>query len=227
MSTRVALAAVVISMLTLDGPAFGVSVATAAPSVHGAAAATSRVVIRPVTTAGEPAPGVEVATDSHAGSVDCSRANPSPGAVSRDVEFCSPSAAYAVACWKSATPKHVLCSRDPSSNRVYLIRHTGRFAATRLAPKRNRAPLRLVLGNGTVCLIRDGGAWSSLKAHPRWYGTYSCDSNKEAVWSPQNAPHSGINETRPSWTVHVAPISGNGHVTLRRVRRAYFVGTHS
>ena len=188
--------------------------------------ATARIVVRPVTEAGTPAPGVLVTPDQKSGSVACHPADPSPGAVNRDIEFCSPSAAYAVACWKAATPRHVLCSRDPSSGEVFSLPRSGTFASTGLAARHNRAPLRLVLGNGSVCSIRDGGAWSSLHAHPNWYGTYSCTGNA-AVWSPQNAPHSGINESQRVWTVHTAPISGNGPVTVRTVRKAYFVGTHS
>jgi hypothetical protein len=198
----------------------------AVPSNAAATPATARIVVRPVTSAGTPAPGVLVTSDQKAGTVDCHTSEPSPGAVSRDIEFCSPSAAYAVACWKSATPQHVLCSRDPSSGRVYSLPRTGRFAATGLAGKHKRAPLALVLGNGKRCSIRDGGAWSSLKGHPNWYGTYSCDGNS-AVWSPQNAPHSGVNESRSAWTVHVGSISGNGPVTIRTVRKAYFVGTRT
>ena len=217
MPTRVALPAVI---------AIGLAVAGTSPGI-ASTSATSRIVVRPVTQAGTPAQGVLVATDASAGSVGCTPADPSPGAVSRNIEFCSPSAAYAIACWKSATPHQVLCSRDPSSNRVYSLRRSGNFASTGLAARRDRAPLLLVLGNGYRCNIRDGGAWSNLQGHPNWFGAYSCNNNHDAVWSPPNAPHNGINETNSTWTVHVAPISGKNSVTVRTVRKAYFVGTHS
>jgi hypothetical protein len=216
MPTRAAFPAVV---------AVGLAVIGASPGI-ASTPATARIVTRPVTQTGTPARGVLVATDAEAGSVSCTPADPSPGAVSRNIEFCSPSSAYAIACWKSATPHRVLCSRDPSSDRVYSLRRSGSFASSGLAPKRNRAPLLLVLGNGWRCLIRDGGAWSNLQGHPNWFGTYSCNNNHDAVWSPPNAPHSGINESQATWTVHVAPISGRNSVTVRTVRKAYFVGTH-
>lgn len=221
MSARVAFPATFAILFTIAGASVG-PVSTQAASTS----ATKRIVVRPVTSAGTPAPGVLVTSDQKAGSVDCSTREPSPGAVSNNIEFCTPSAAYAVACWKSATPRQVLCSRDPSSDQVYSLPRTGTFASTGLAGTRNRAPLMIVLGNGSTCSIRDGGAWSSLKAHPNWFGTYSCSGNT-AVWSPPKATHSGINESRPAWTVHVGSISGNGPVTVRTVRKAYFVGTQS
>lgn len=221
MPARVALPAAVALAFTLAGSTIG-AVSTEAASTS----ATTRIVVRPVTSAGTPSPGVLVTSDQKAGTVDCRTPEPSPGAVSRDIEFCTPSAAYAIACWKSATPHQVLCSRDPSSGRVYALPRTGGFAATGLAGKRKRAPLTLVLGNGKRCSIRDGGAWSTLKAHPNWYGAYSCDGNA-AVWSSPNATHNGIDESRSTWTVHVGSISGNGPVTIRSVRKAYFVGTHT
>ena len=57
-------------------------------------------------------------------------------------------------------------------------------------------------------------------------GTYSCDQ-PGAVWSPQYAPHDGVNESHPDWAVHTSPSSGNGRVTVRTVAEAYFVGTHA
>lgn len=221
MSARVSMSAALAIVFTLAGATIG-TVSTQAASTS----ATKRIVVRPVTSAGTPAPGVLVTSDQKAGSVDCSTREPSPGAVSSNIEFCTPSAAYAVACWKSATPRQVLCSRDPRSGRVFSLPRTGSFASTGLAGRSKRAPLMIVLGNGKTCSIRDGGAWSSLKAHPNWFGTYSC-SGETAVWSPPKATHSGINESRPTWTVHVGSISGNGPVTIRTVRRAYFVGTKS
>jgi hypothetical protein len=192
-----------------------------------ASSATVRIVVRPVTAGGVPASGFHVTTDDRrADAVDCSDPNASPGAVSRNVEPCSPSAAYAIACWNAAAAHHVLCSRDPSSKRVYSIRRTGKFADTGLDSKRNRAPILLLLRDGTKCFVRDGGAWGQLTSHPNWYGTYSCDQHGN-VWSPPYAPHHGVDESQPTWTVHTSPSSGNGRVTIRAVAQAYFVGTHA
>lgn len=217
MRTRLFAAVVAVASLGLVVPDF----ANAAP-------ATVRVVVRPVTAGGVAAPGFHVTTKdaTNAGPVDCSKPDPSPAAVSRNIESCIPSAEYAVACWKAATPHRVLCSRDPSSDLVYSLRRSGKFAESGLQPKRLRAPLLLVLSDGTKCSIRDGGAWSQLKAHPDWYGTYYCDRHG-AVWSRPNAPHDGVNESRPAWSVHTSPASGDGAVTVRTVAKAYFVGTHA
>lgn len=205
-----------------------VSSAFVTAPVHAAAgAATVRVVVRPVTSAGVPAPGVHVTVDHRkSDAVDCSTPDSSPGAVSRNIEWCSPSVAYAIACWKAATPHRVLCSRDPRSERVYSLPRSGKFAKTGLDKKRDLSPIVLILGDGTVCFIRDGGAWGQLKAHPKWYGTYSCDRHGD-VWSKPFAPHDGIDETQPVWTVHTSASSGNGTVTVRTVAKAFFVGTKS
>ena len=196
-------------------------------SFDGAAAAspapTVKIVVRPVTSTGHVRAGFTVSGEP-SGKVDCSFANPSPGAVSRNIEFCSPSFEYAVACWKAAAPHRVLCMRDPRRQHVVRIPRVGKFTSTALAPLVQRAPLAMKLGNGAVCSIRDGGAWSRLMSHPRWHGTYSC-SNGTAVWAWPDAKHLGVNESHPSWTVHTAPISGHGTLVVRHVVKAWFVGT--
>ncbi|HVT22367.1 MAG TPA: hypothetical protein VHE57_13375, partial [Mycobacteriales bacterium] len=120
-------------------PLLGLAAAglTALPPVMSAsasAAATVRVVVKPVTASGHPAPGFTVHRAKHAWErVDCSFKDPSVGAVSPDVEACSPSAAYAIACWKSADPGRVLCTRDPSSHALYELPRDGKFAKTAVA----------------------------------------------------------------------------------------------
>jgi hypothetical protein len=219
-------------MRVLAVAAAAVIIAAGAATVEGSASATTttasptvKVVVRPVTSTGHLAAGYTLATEP-TGSVDCSFADPSPGAVSRNVEFCSPSAEYAVACWKSAVAHRVLCIRNPRHKQVVRIPRTGAFAPTALAPALDRAPLGMTLGNGAYCSIRDGGAWSSLHSHPTWSGTYSC-TNGSVVWAPPTSHHWGINEIDPSWTVRTAPASGVGSVVIRHVVKAWFVGTAS
>jgi len=203
------------------------SLVLACPDSASATSATVRVVVRPVTAGGVPAPGYHAVVNRRkSDAVDCRSADPSPGAVDRDIEWCTPSAAYAIACWKAATAHRVLCSRDPRSQRVYSIPRDGGFATTDVASKRNLSPIVLILRDGTVCFIRDGGAWGQLQSHPKWYGTYSCDQHGD-VWSRPYAAHDGIDESQPAWTVHTSPSSGNGSVTVRTVAKAYFVGTHA
>jgi hypothetical protein len=121
-------------------------------------------------------------------------------------------------------PHRVLCMRNPRRMHLVRIPRSGPFASTGLAPASERAPLGMTLGNGAYCSIRDGGAWSILKSHPTWFGTYSCD-NGGAVWAAPTANHQGINESSASWTVRTAPASGVGTVVLRHVVKAWFVGT--
>lgn len=182
---------------------------------------TQRIVVRPVTTAGVARTGF-VVTPEPTGSVDCTLALPSPGAVSRNIESCFPSFEYAIACWKAAAPHKVLCMRNPRLPKLVRIPRTGAFAGTPVAPARDRAPLSMVLGDGAYCTLRDGGTRSHRAGHPRWVVTYDCDNGKE-IWRRPGAPHFGVNELHPSWTVIEAGPSGP--INTRHVVRAWFVGT--
>jgi len=199
--------------------------AVVAPSFASASttpSATVRVTVRPVTSTGHPAPGFTLQSEP-TGSVDCTAKLPSPGAVDANIDFCSPSAEYAIACWKSAVRQRVLCFRDPQSKKVYRIPRTGVFAPTAAPPVADRAPLLMVLMDGDRCSIRDGGAGGSLTNHPNLYQTYYC-INDGQVWASATSHHFGVNEANASWTVKTAP-AGNHPLTTRHVKKAYFVGT--
>jgi hypothetical protein len=200
--------------------------AFAADTAAGAAAptATAKVVVRPVTATGRVASGFTLHVQS-TGSVDCSDPLPSPAAVSKNIEFCSPSAEYAVSCWKSALAHRALCMRNPRSKDVYRIPRAGAFAPTPIAPVKYRAPQLLKLGDGDFCTIRDGGAWGTLTGHPNLFGTYAC-LHAGIVWAAASAPHLGVNEANPLWTVRTAP-AGNHPLVTHHVVRAWFVGTRS
>lgn len=45
------------------------------------------------------------------------------------------------------------------------------------------------------------------------------------MWAQWSAHHYGIDEAHRLWTVHTAPSSGVGSLTVRKVLRAWFVGT--
>lgn len=184
--------------------------------------ATVKVVVRPVTTASHPSAGFSV-TGEPSGQVDCSVKEPSPGAVSLNIEFCSPSFEYAIACWKAAAPHRVLCMRDPRSKRLWRIPRHGAFASTGLAPRAQRAPLEIRLGDGHLCFIRDGAAGGTLPGHPNLFATYTCAHDGE-VWASDNAKHNGVNESHATWTVRTAH-DGSRTLVTRRVAKAWFVGT--
>jgi hypothetical protein len=143
--------------------------------------------------------------------------------VSRNIEACSPSAEYAVACWKAAARHRVLCMRNPASRTVYRIHRVGGFKATGRPPAAQRAPLRIVLSDGDNCSIRDGGAGGTLSGHPTFVATYYC-AKDGAVWAPFNAKHGGIDTSAPAWTVRTARAKQQ-KLTRHVVRKAYFVGT--
>lgn len=187
---------------------------------------TVRIFVAPVTASGHAAQGFTV-KGQHGLSVMCEPGDPSPVSVSKNVDECSPSAAYAVACWKAATAGRVLCMRDPRSHEIDSMKLSGRFATTAPVSARELAPFVIVLADGTVCSIRDGGAWGTLKGHPDLYGSYSC-TRHGVVWTRYdghtNQAHNGVNESTPIWTVRTSP-GGAKPLVVRHVLRAYFVAT--
>lgn len=206
---------------------FVVTVASAAAGSTSVAARTithtSRIVVRPVSWTARVTPGYTVSTE-HPGSIDCTAPSPSPGAVDPDILMCSPSAEYAVACWLSRTPHRSLCLRDPRVDHLVSISRTGVMAQA--LPYQVRGPLGLLLGDGSYCEIRIGGAGSALQGHPDDTATYYCQHN-QSVWAPINARDWGVNRSHPVWTVRTAPSDGHGALRTRSVAKAWFVGMHS
>lgn len=186
------------------------------------APATESVVMRPVTESGLPAEGFTVIQETHV-TLDCGgtsfESQPSAVAVDDDIVVCSPSSAFAVACWQDPEPAFMVCYRDPWTTEVVRL-PSGASLPTATAPEQTQ-PLGLVLSDGDRCLIRSGGVWNDLAEHPGWYGTYSC-SDDGAVWAESA---DGIDRSGPRWTVQVAPISGEEPLSTREVVTAYFVGT--
>ena len=184
--------------------------------------ATESVVMRPVTGSGLPAAGFTV-TDETTLTLDCGStsfdARPSAVAVDDNILACSPSSAFAVACWQDPVPGFVACYRDPWKTEVVRLPSTTSMPAA-TAPDQAQ-PLGLLLSDGDRCLIRSGGVWNDLAEHPGWYGTYSC-TDDGAVWAESA---DGIDRSAPRWTVQVAPISGEDPLRTREVVTAYFVGT--
>ncbi len=199
----------------------GLSLLTGSPAA--AASHTVTHVVRPVTPRGTAVSGFTV-TPETAGQLDCTAAAVSPAAMSRDILECSPSAAYAVACWRSATAGRALCMRDPTERKLVDFPDTGAFHRVAAPRSPAIAPLVIILGDGDKCTIRDGGAWGTLQSHPTWVGEYACATDG-VVWAAPSATHNGVDESTPTWTVRTAPASGSGAVQTRQVRAAYFVGT--
>lgn len=183
---------------------------------------TQITVVRPVNASGHAAIGFHVLSEP-TGAVNCNFPNPSPAAVSPNIEWCNPSAEYAVACWKAAAANKVLCMRNPRHKRLVRIQRVGPFAPTGLAPAEERAPLSMALANGDYCSIRGGGAGPIRTDHPQWVATYYCDSGK-IVWMRPGAHHYGVNEVLDSWIVIVA--GSTGPIFARYLTRAWFVGTY-
>lgn len=198
----------------------GAAVASASPP-GGAAAApaalhhTARVVVRPVFDNGTPAAGWKVVRQKIPG-FTCN-SGPSYVAVDPNIRYCGFSASYTVACWKS-THHTALCMRDPRVHKLVRIRYTGSFRSVK-APA-HPSPQALQLFGGGYCLVRDGGAWGSVKGHPRWVGTYSC--GRAAIYGNGR---DGIDRSVNPWRVHLVPNPNRPTIHNRRVATAYYAGT--
>jgi hypothetical protein len=215
---RIRLAALAAALL-----GFAAVPVVSAPSAV-AAPATAKVYVMPVTASGHAAPGFRVHAQHLGFGISCDYKNPSPGAVSPNIEECSPSAAYAIACWKAAAPGKVLCLRNPRGHKLDKVKRAGKFANTPIAKPRDRAPLLIVLTDGSRCMIRDGGAWGQPKGHPNLYGAYSCDKHGVAWLRAKGShsdPHNGIDESSQTWRIRV----GENNVVWRNIATAYFVAT--
>jgi hypothetical protein len=138
--------------------------ADAAPARH--AAATQKIVVRPVNSHGLVADGFTrkdfsdrvFCTFGH-GQGSVSTVTVDPG-----VFGCSPSAAYAIACWGAARAHHVLCFR--SAFRKQVVRFRGNAPIHLDKPSKPYNALNLVLANGEMCAAREGGAVGIQKHHP-------------------------------------------------------------
>jgi hypothetical protein len=184
---------------------------------------TQRIIVRPVSYAGHVTPGYHVTTEPNS-SLDCTFPSASPASVDSDVLACSPDSEYALACWLSRTPHRTLCLRDARTKQLVSIHRKGAMAQA--LPYKVRAPLDLVLTNGTLCTLRDGGAGASLQGHPTWAAFYYCQHN-QAIWAPGNARNWGIDRSHALWTARTAPENGHGSLTTSQLARAWFVGMHS
>ena len=179
----------------------------------GSGPVTAIKVVRPVTTAGTPAPGWTVHRER--GRATCDEASVS--AVRAGIVSCSPSAAYLPACWRSGHHT-VLCLRDPLKHTLVRMRYAGTFP--QVAKPATPTPLAMTLFDGQGCQLRVGGAWAAPKDHPRWVGYYSCDDGGD-VYGPRR--DDGVIRTRPLWWVR--EVYDLKTVHHRAVRTAYLVGT--
>ena len=209
--------------------AIGAAVLAVAPLSAAAAATTAsrqhhteRTVIRPVTSTGHAAHGYRVRTFKDDEPIDCSAASPSAAAVDDDIVECAPTVADALACWRSAEPRRVLCLDDARKKVLTKFRTTGPIA--HVEARHRRFALNLELADGVYCSLRDGGAANHLRQHPSWSLAYYCTHGK-AVWSSPSQDSIATRHGGQVGPVEVASDSGKKHVHAVRVSRAWLVGT--
>jgi hypothetical protein len=199
--------------------------ADAAPAHH---AATKRIVVRPVNSNGHVVAGFTRHDFPDKDPVFCSfdhgHGSVSTVAVDPHIFGCSPSAAYAIACWDTTLAHHVLCYQSAFSHRV--VRFHGTAPVHVAKPSHPYNALNLVLANGEQCSARDGGAVGIQKYHPNWIATYYCGTGGDTVWSPNRLGRTqGTDRSESRWTAYVG--TANGHLHKRAISKAYFVGTAS
>jgi hypothetical protein len=198
-------------------------VTSEAPARQAAArTATATIVVRPVDRGGHLAAGYSAVPEANTDRMICDRNRVSPVAVDTGIFQCGASADYAVACWRSARRGTVLCDRDPFGRQLAQI--PVEFVAVTDSAAPPPVPFGLELDNGERCNVRNGGAWSSPKQHPRWVGYYGCRSG-DIVWAPVAAAATGgIDKSSSQWTVTVGAGSGESPLVRHRVVTARFVG---
>ncbi len=174
------------------------------------------IVLEPVDAQGNIQSGWVQDSNRSGDRIDCSFGSASRYDKTAGVRSCGGTADSGDACWTAGDAEHVLCLTDPFSNVVYLVGAQG-LGTPRKSLTEDPAPFALLLDDGTQCRARIGGAWSSQQERPDWVGHYGCDDS--AVWGP---PGEGIKKGFGGWTVEVGP--ADGHLTTRKVTKAYFVG---
>jgi hypothetical protein len=187
---------------------------------------TTKIIVRPATAHGWARPGYQVIgrPNDH---VDCTHGVPTVSAVDPNIQFCFPTVYGAIACWKSGLPHRALClSPDLRMRQLVRMPRQGPFAATPLPAPTQRAPLRIVFFNGVSCTMAYNGTLPVRTVHPyqNWVATYYCSRPNLYAWAPPNTTHLGVNEANSTWTVFAGTPSRA--LTLRHIKRAYFVGTY-
>lgn len=204
-----------LSVFAALGIMSGIAETPSHPATSANAPRTVRVVVRPVHRNGTPAVGWRVERERLYG-FTC-RSGPSEGAVDPNIRICGQAITNTVACWKSV--RHtVLCMRDPRVHHLVRIHYRGTFRPVR-APA-HPSPQALDLRSGNRCIIRSGGAWSPVKNHPHWYGTYSCARGN--LYGPGR---DGIDRSVRPWRVHLVLNPQKPTIVERRAASAYYAGT--
>jgi hypothetical protein len=179
---------------------------------------------------GQPIDGYDEAPPegNGAGVSDCS--TPSPSAAADNVYYCSPSAAGAGTCWPS-TAGSLLCVDNPWDKSLHRVTYGGT-----LPPVQHPAtpdPFALTLDDGTRCLFRNGGSWSG---RPDGYvGVYGCGPdggpNPAVLWLPSQGEGTGIDRSKPVWTVKVGQLGAPDAVLpppqTRAVTTAWLAGARA
>ena len=149
---------------------------------------------------------------------DCT--TPSPSAVANDVYYCSPTAAGAGTCWPS-TPGSLLCVDNPWDKRLHRVTYGGPLPPVQ--PTASPDPFALLLGGGTRCLFRNGGAWGGRA--DGYVGVYDC-GDVAVLWLPSQGAGTCIDRSAPVWTVKVGQLGAptTQPPQTRAVTTAWFAG---
>jgi hypothetical protein len=184
---------------TLPSPTLpGDAVPTAVP---GRPAPTRQLLVAPVTTAGALASGYTVLAQAGAVTSCYGYAGYRPGDV---VYSCLP-AARAHVCWKSATPRQLLCLSSPGERTLRRVPTADPLGG--VSAPGPLQPFALDLDNGDHCRQRTSHTGIHPPGRPDLYGQYDCDHGT-AVWASEEMVT--IDTHSPQWTVLVGGVTSVG-----------------
>jgi hypothetical protein len=212
----------VLASAALIATTMATAAAGAAPARH--AHATQQIVVRPVNAHGHPAAGFVRKDENFKVSCrfDHGHGSVSTVAVDPHIFYCSPDAAYAIACWDAARDHRVLCFQNAFQHKV--VRFRGNAPTHLDTPSQPYNALNLVLADGEHCAVRSGGAVGIQKHHPNWIATYFCGGGANILWAPHRLVATlGTDRSTSRWHAWVGTAGGRLH--YRAITKAFFVGT--
>jgi pimeloyl-ACP methyl ester carboxylesterase len=170
-----------------------------------------------VNTDGNPAEGYRIVGDS--AEVDCYAA--SIAAIDDGIHRCSPTASGADICYEVGGP-NLLCAGSPWDRELRRARSVDPLAT--VSPPLDGSPWGLELADGTMCRVRNGGAWPGRDDGLN--GAYSCDGTN-FVLSEHDVPV--VDTSRRVWTVRMGGLGESNEwfpePTVTAVVKAWFAAT--
>ena len=130
----------------------------------------------------------------------------SPAANAPNIYTCGATAADLPACWVDPAPSSMMfCMHSPTDTKVVQIVKPNADNMFKSQSNTETGPWTVTLDDGTVCVVRLGGAWN---APPKGYDeTYGCRGPVQILLSPKNG--SLFDKSAAQWRVHASTSMAN------------------